>query len=179
MPLQEQLLHVPVASLPPGLTSLRAVHLQLELQERQQEHDLRQEDRGRAGGSTSKGSGRQAASRQEPHKDTTAGCDPARLAAIFCSLRELEWTHGDHAAADRLLATALPHCREHLELLHISGPGETPRRHPCTALWDCLGSSRSENQSPAKHLSAVGLTFHLPSWAMQEHFTTRRCRWRW
>jgi hypothetical protein len=89
--MNEQLLHVPVTALPPGLTTLQSVHIQFHLE-----------------------SDRHAAA--PPPQQATP------LAAVFADLQDLDYTHGDHGAADRLLEAALPHCAR-LRQLHVSGPG--------------------------------------------------------
>lgn len=97
--MRAQLLRVPVASLPPGLTSLHAMHVQL------------QPD----------WSGQHTHASQQQQQQQLP--DPGHLLSVFGELQELDWTHCDHATADKLLEVVLPHCTK-LQLLHLSGPGE-------------------------------------------------------
>lgn len=148
-PLSGQLLRVPAGALPPGLTSLQALYVQLELEGMLAvptcggEGGLPARDGGSrlsrrslgsslarfSLGSGASGSGLRRQSLPSGGKGgagSASGAHPlprsAWLAPVFGSLKELHWVHGDHAAADRLLAAALPHCGC-LEQLHVSGPG--------------------------------------------------------
>jgi hypothetical protein len=103
----EQLLRVPVSSLPRGLTSLRAMHVQFD-------PDWPQHSHHGAAGARGPGVGGVV--------PPACGRCPTHLGAQFSSLVELDYAHADHASADRLLDAALPHCAN-LRLLHISGPG--------------------------------------------------------
>ena len=71
---------------------------------------------------------------------------PQALAAVFGELRELDWTHADHVAADRLLDACLPHATS-LQVLHISGPGEKQGFKPREA---GKGSASAPLPSPVK-----------------------------
>lgn len=149
--MHEQLLRVPVAALPPGLTSLRAMHVQFMLD------DSAHGGAAAAAGAAAAGvaavappalrrrsldfarrSLQDIARRSVPHPGARAcgvsGGLGHSLAAVFGCLQELDWTHCDHVAADRLLERALPHCAK-LQLLHISGPGGALRRGHGVACW--------------------------------------------
>jgi hypothetical protein len=156
----EQLLRAPALALPPGLTCLRAMHIQFSLDCPPDCGAPGAHHHARGGAARHDGSGGGSSSAAEAQTRALAG--------IFGSLADLDYSYGEHADADRLLDAALPHCAA-LQTLHISGPGALvggrPREPPfsCLPAASCLHHQRARPQPLAPRPStAPGAFYHTP-----------------